>query len=70
MMLIYWQEALVGASKEIWLEVNTDETKYMVMSRDQHAGWSHNMKIDKGSFESVEESNYVCNETNLMHYCS
>ena len=31
-------EALVIASKEIGLEVNTEKTKYMVMSRDQNAG--------------------------------
>jgi hypothetical protein len=34
------------ASKEIGLEVNADKTEYMVMSRDQHAGRSHGMKID------------------------
>jgi len=31
-------EALVFASKEIRPEVNTDKTKYMVMSRDHNAG--------------------------------
>ena len=30
-------EALVVATKEIGLEVNVDETKYMIMSRDQNA---------------------------------
>jgi len=30
-------EALIVASKEIGLEVNADNTKYMVMSRDQNA---------------------------------
>jgi hypothetical protein len=29
-------EALVVANKEIGLEVNSDKTKYMVMSRDQN----------------------------------
>jgi hypothetical protein len=29
---------LTVASKEIGIEVNADETKYMVMSRDQNAG--------------------------------
>jgi hypothetical protein len=31
-------EALVVATKEIGLEVNTDKTKYMVKSRDRNAG--------------------------------
>ena len=34
------------ASKEIVLEVNVDKTKYVVMSRDQNAGRSHNMETD------------------------
>jgi hypothetical protein len=37
-------EALVVASKEIGLEVNAEETKYMVMSRPQHAGKKNNIK--------------------------
>jgi len=36
-------EALVFPSKEIGLAVNGDKTKYMVMSRDQNAGWSHSI---------------------------
>ena len=31
-------EALIVTSKEIGLDVNTDKTKYMVMSRDQNEG--------------------------------
>jgi hypothetical protein len=31
-------EALVDATKENELEVKTDKTKYMVMSRDRNAG--------------------------------
>jgi len=52
-------EALIVASKEIGLEVNVDKTKYMVMSRDQNAGRSHNMKIDNSSIERVEEFKYL-----------
>ena len=33
-------ESLIVASKEIGLEINTDTTKYMVMSRDHNAGQS------------------------------
>ena len=52
-------EALVVASKEIGLEVNTDKTKYMVMSGDRNAGRSHSMRIDNRSFERVEEFKYL-----------
>jgi hypothetical protein len=51
-------EALILASKESGLEVNTDKTKYMTMSRDQNAGRSHNMKIDNVPFEIAEPFKY------------
>jgi hypothetical protein len=53
--LTVFAEALIVASKEIGLAVNADRTKYMVMSREQTAGRSHNMRIDNRSFERVEE---------------
>ena len=52
-------EALVVASKEICLEVNAGKTKYMVMSREQNAGQSHNMTIDNSPFEKVEGFRYL-----------
>ena len=52
-------ETLIVASKETGLVVNVDKTKYMVMSRDQNAGWSHSMRIDNRSFERVEEFKYL-----------
>ena len=36
-------EVLLVGSKEIVLEVHSDETKYMVMSRDRNAGEIHRM---------------------------
>jgi hypothetical protein len=48
-------EASVAATKEIGLKVNADNTKYMVMSRDQNAGQNHSIKIDTSSFERVED---------------
>jgi hypothetical protein len=51
-------DALVVASKEIVLEVNIHETKYMVMSQDQNAGQSHNIKVVNKSFEVVEQLKY------------
>jgi hypothetical protein len=68
-MLIYWVEAyilqrkntdiLVVASKENGLEVNVDKTMHMVKSQDQNARRSHNIKIDNGSFERVEQFKYM-----------
>ena len=52
-------EVLVVASKETRLEVNADKPKYMVMSRDQNEGLSHNMKVDNSSFKWVEEFKYL-----------
>ena len=52
-------EALIVASKEIGLEVNTDKTKFIVMSRDQNAGQSHSTKIDNNYFESMEQFKYL-----------
>jgi hypothetical protein len=47
-------EALVVVSK-IGLDVNADKTKYTVMSQDQNAGQSHNIKTVNSSFERMEE---------------
>ena len=52
-------EALIVVSKKTGLEISADKTKYMVMPLDQNAGRSHSMKIDNGSFESVEEFKYL-----------
>jgi len=52
-------EALVVATKESGLEVNADETKYMIMSRDQNAGRNHSMKVDNSSIARVEEFKYL-----------
>jgi hypothetical protein len=48
-------EALVVTSKEIGLEVNANETKYMVTSRDQNSGKkNHNINLGNKYFEMVE----------------
>ena len=47
------------ASKEIGLEVKADKSKYIVMSRDQNARRSHNMKADNRAFERMEEFKYM-----------
>ena len=58
-------EALIVASKDNGLEVNTDKTKYMAMSRDQNAGCSHSMKIDNRYSGMVERFKYL--GTTLTH---
>jgi len=52
-------EAFVVASKETGLEVSTDKTNYMGMSRDQSAERSYSMKNDNISFEGAKESRYL-----------
>jgi hypothetical protein len=42
-------------SKGTGLEVNSDKTKYMVMSPDHNTGRSHNIKNGNIFFEMVEE---------------
>jgi hypothetical protein len=52
-------EALLVGSKEIALEVNANQTKYMVMSQDQNEGRIHNAKIHNSSFKKVEGFKYL-----------
>jgi len=46
-------------SKESGLEGNDHKTTYTVMSWDQNAGQSHNIKIGNSSFERVEQFKYL-----------
>jgi hypothetical protein len=46
---------LLAGSKKIGLDVDADKTKHIVMSRDQNAGRSHDIKIDGRCFERVEQ---------------
>jgi len=77
-MLIYWAEvyrlykknteALVVASKETGLDVNAGKTKYVVMSRDQNAVRSYNVKTVNGFFESVEQFKYLGKSVTDQNY--
>ena len=51
--------SLLAASQDIGLEINTEQTNYMVMSRDQKAGPSHSIKSDNSPFERVEDFRYL-----------
>jgi hypothetical protein len=52
-------ETLIDASKEVVLEVNTEKTKYMLLSRHQNAGQIHDIKIDNRSLENVAKLLYL-----------
>ena len=41
------------------LEVIADKKKYVVMSRDQNAGRSQNIRTDSSSFERMEQFKYT-----------
>jgi hypothetical protein len=43
-------DVLVVASKENGIDIKTD---YMVLSKDQHVGQNHNIKVGNTSFERV-----------------
>jgi hypothetical protein len=51
--------SLIGASKEVCLEVNAEETNYMLLSRYQNARRNHDIKIANRSFESVAQFKYL-----------
>jgi hypothetical protein len=46
-------ETLIDASKEVGLEVNLEKMKYKLVSRDQNAGQTREIKIGNRSFETV-----------------
>jgi hypothetical protein len=46
-------ETLIDATKEVGLEINVEETKYMLLSRQQNVGQNWDMKITNRSFENV-----------------
>jgi hypothetical protein len=52
-------ETLIDASKEVGLEVNTEKTEYMLLSRHQHAGQSYDIKIANRCFENVAKFRYL-----------
>jgi hypothetical protein len=42
-----------AAGKEVGLEVNTDKTKYMLLSHHQNAGQNHDIKIGNRCLKNV-----------------
>jgi hypothetical protein len=63
-------EALLHASKEVGLEVNTEKTMYMLMPRSQKIGQKHSIKVTNRSFEDVAKFKYLgttLTDQNCMH---
>jgi hypothetical protein len=52
-------ETLLGASRDVGLEINAEKTKYMIMSRHSNSGQSHNIRIANESFENVAKFKYL-----------
>jgi hypothetical protein len=52
-------KTLTDAGKEVGLEVNAEETKYILLSRHQNAGQNHNIKITNRYFENVAHFKYL-----------
>jgi hypothetical protein len=51
-------QTLIDASKEVGLEVNTEKTKYMLLSRQQNGGQNHDIKIANRFFENAAQFKY------------
>jgi hypothetical protein len=52
-------KALLDGSKEVGLEVNPEETKYMLLSWCQKARQRQSIKLGNRSFESVAKFKYL-----------
>jgi hypothetical protein len=52
-------KAQLYATKEVGLEVNQENTKYMLVSRCQKEGQRQSIKIGNRSFESVAKFKYL-----------
>jgi hypothetical protein len=60
------KKTLTDASKEVSPEVNTEKTKYMLLSRHQKAGQNHDIKIANRCFENVTKLRYLGTITNQL----
>jgi hypothetical protein len=58
-------ETLLGASRHTDLEINANNTKYMIMSRHRNSGQNQNIRIANESFENVTKFKYL--ETTLTN---
>jgi hypothetical protein len=52
-------ETLIDVSKDVGIEVNTEKTEFMLLSRHQNAGQYHDIKIANKCFEIVAQFRYL-----------
>jgi hypothetical protein len=52
-------ETLIDTGKEVGLEVNTEKTKYMLLSHHKNEGQNHDIKIANRCFENVAQFRYL-----------
>jgi hypothetical protein len=52
-------ETLLGASRNVGLEINAEKSKYMITSRYPNSGQSPNVRIANESFENVAKFKYL-----------
>jgi hypothetical protein len=61
-------EALLDASKEVGLEVNSEKTKYVLMSRKK-AGHKNSVRIANRSYEGVAKFKYLLTTLTIKIAC-
>jgi hypothetical protein len=52
-------ETLIYISKEVGLKVNTEKTKYTLLSRHQNVGQNYDIKISNRCFEKVAKFRHL-----------
>jgi hypothetical protein len=52
-------EALIEGNRETGLDVNSEKTKYMLLSHHQIAGQNNDIKIGNRCFENVAQFKYL-----------
>jgi hypothetical protein len=64
-------QTLINPSKEVGLEVNTEKTKYMLLSRHWNAEQNHDIKIGNRCFKNVAQFTYlgttITNQNLILH---
>ena len=50
---------LIDTSKEVGIEVDTEKTKYMLLTRHQSAGQNNYIKISNKCFENMEQFRFL-----------